>query len=97
MNWLRLFLAVFGVCPHTDTMRESIDDVLHLTCVACGHRVPAVTVDGDMSARRQRLLKKMSSVKADLAAAAQSRRDETRAASLAVDTTPVTPMRRRAR
>lgn len=100
MNWWRLFLAIFGVCPHTNTMREAVNDVLHLTCVACGHRVQAVTVDGDLTARRERLVKRMDNVKADIAAVKASRQAEASAAALAVDIpvpTRVTPMRRRAR
>lgn len=101
MNWWRLILAVFGVCPHTDTIRETVDDVLHLTCAACGHRVQAVTVDGDLTARRDRLAKRMDNVKADIAAAKASHQAEASAAALAVDLPPaptrVTPMRRRAR
>ena len=88
MNWWRLFLAVFGVCPHVNTMRESVNDVLHLTCVACGHRVQAVTVDGDLTARRERLLERMDRAKADIAAANAARQAEASAAVLAVDLPP---------
>ncbi len=100
MNWLRIFLQVFGVCPHTETMLESVGDVLHLTCVGCGRRVPAVSVDGDLSARRERLVERMAGVKADIAVAKAARQEDAKAASLAVDpptATRVTPMRRRAR
>ncbi len=93
-----LTLRMLGICRHTDTVLESVGDVLHLTCETCGHRAPAVSLDVDLTARRERLIERMNRVKADIAAAKAAQHADTKAAALGVDLPEpkrVTQLRRR--